>query len=202
MPDWNDGDVIRAVARLVTATGEDIENVFFYKCQFNYSVAEAICTSAVAARVDEMYDFIEPAIPSDVTFADIDIQNLTQGLVYAALPWPVQTSGGGTGDTMPEQVCGLVVGRTNQSHVVGRKFLGPFIEANNTDGTWQSGLVAALGSFAADYISAIALGSSGGLIPGAARIVNGVVTAFNFFLTQYTSNGVYTQRRRRRGVGS
>ncbi len=202
MPDWNDGDVIRVVARLSTATGEDIQNVFWYKCQFNYSVNDTTCIANLCTRIDLMYDDIQPAIPSDVTFVDIDIQNLTQHVVYAAQSWPNQTAGGGTGDTMPEQVCGLVVGRTNASHVVGRKFLGPFIESNNVDGTWQSGLVAALGTFAGNYINALSMSGAGALIPGVARVVNNVVIAFNYFLSQYTSNGVYTQRRRRRGVGS
>lgn len=201
MPDWEDGDIIRASCRLQSATGEDIVNVFHWKCFLTSPETDTYGISQTLYALDEMYDEIQPSIPSDVQFVDIDIANLTKGTVYAARDWPSLTAGGGTGDTMPEQVCGLVVGRTNVSHAIGRKFLGPFIEAANSDGTWYSTLLTMLQAFAGLYDNGIAL-TTGTMYPGVPRIVGTIITAFNVFLSTYTSNQIYTQRRRRRGVGS
>lgn len=199
---WQNGDVIKFVTRLRSASGEDIQNVFHYKLDLDQPVTDTVVIPTFLDRLDLMYDKIQPDIPGDVTFVDIDVENITQDIVYGAQAWPNQTTGGGTGDTMPEQLCGLVVGRTNSPHAVGRKFLGPFIEAANLDGVWYSTLLGFLTDFAALYDTPIDLGASKVAVPGIPKWINQVLTAFNFFYETYTSNGIYTQRRRRRGVGA
>jgi len=199
---WHDGDIIRCTARLRSASGEDIENVFHWKLYLNQDMSDGQGFYYLKPAVDMMYDAIQPEIPSDVTFVDMDFANLTQDLVYGASAWPTQTVGGGTGDTMPEQNCALVVGRTNAPHAIGRKFLGPFIEAANADGAWGSTLLGMLGTFAGLYDNAVTMAEYGAGIPGIPKIVNDAIVAFNHFYEVYTSNQVYTQRRRRRGVGA
>jgi len=202
MATWGNADVIRVTCRLRSATGEDIENVYHYVCDFAGEVEEEDCITDILAQMDSMYDTIQPEIPSDVTFVDIDIMNVVREYVYAARPWPNQTVGGGTGDTMPEQNCALVVGRTNRTKTVGRKFLGPFIEAANNDGAWRSTLTAMLADYIDQYLADIVVGLSQRLVPGVAHYFNNVFQRFTEFSEAYTSSGVYTQRRRRRGVGS
>jgi hypothetical protein len=149
-----------------------------------------------------MYDKIEPNIPSDVTFDTIDFANVTQELVYASVGWPTQTVGGGTGDTMPETNSFMVWGSTNKPHTLGRKFLGPFIESTNTDGTWSSGLATMVIDWAAAYISSVTL--LGAIIakPVVAHYVAGLVTRVTDLLAAHFTSIVKTQRRRRRGVGA
>lgn len=196
-----DGDIWRATCHLRSASGEDIYNVFHFKHD-GISENEGSLAVSVLTVLDNLYDDIEPAIPSDVSFVDIDLANVTQGLVYPSHPWPVQTNGGGTGDTMPEQLCGNLYAGTAFPHTIGRKFFGPFIESNNTDGVWASGLLAALADAAVHYLADVVLASGGVLHPGVAKYVNGVVTRFAPLLSAAVSSGIFTQRRRRRGVGA
>lgn len=202
MAQWVNGDIIKVTARLRSATGEDIENVYHYLCDFTTSVLDENVIAVILSTIDVMYDKFQPEIPSDVTFVDIDITNVTQDLVYAARSWPVQTVGGGTGDTMPEQACALVVGRTNKPKVVGRKFLGPIYAAANQDGAWHSTLLGMLADYIVQYLAIQVLSSGNQIIPVVAKYIAGVYQSYTELTEAYTSSGIYTQRRRRRGVGS
>jgi hypothetical protein len=196
-----DGDVIRAACRLRDGYGSDILNVY------HFMYAGATTNSTVLGpflinALDLMYDHIQPAIPSDTTFVDIDLSNATTGEVEAARAWQYQTAGGGTGAQMPSKDTALVVGRTNRSKVVGRKFLGPFISDTNVDGVWSSGFLTSLGDFLTDYLADVIVGAVGSLSPGVARYIAGVFNRFTLIDTGYCTNGIYSQRRRRPGVGS
>lgn len=202
MSDFEDGDIVRVTCLLRAASGDDIQNVYHYKIAAPAPVSESVVTGQIRTQMNAMYSDIQPEIPADVSFVSIDIANLTKGEVFPAYSWPTLTAGGGTGDTMPEQVTALVVGRTNQSHVVGRKFLGPFIEASNDDGTWRSTLLTMLGSFAGKYITSLVFGGGATAAPGVVRWVGGVIDRFTPVFTAVTNNQIYTQRRRRRGHGA
>lgn len=201
MTDWVDGDVIRVSSKLTTATGEDIVNVFHFR-YVGDPLPEGSCQIIIAFAIDGMFTNIQPEIPSDVAFTNIDMANVTQGLVYGPVPWPVLTTGGGTGDTMPEQCCALVLGSTNQPHTIGRKFLGPFIEAANADGTWYGTLLGMLSDFADDYADDIVAGVGSYLVPVLVSYLLGAPVRVTDILGTSTSNQIYTQRRRRRGVGA
>lgn len=198
----SNGDVVRVTARLRTAQGEDILNVFHYKADTLTDFPLETVIEKIAETLDDMYSSIQPAIPSDVSFIDIDGQNVSTGEVGPSVPWPARTVGGGTGDTMPEQLAGLCVGHTAMPHVVARKFLGPFIEADNADGTWASGLVAALADFATAWLTKPSISIGNEFIPGVARyVLGGLIDRFVPIGSTSSSNQIYTQRRRRRGVG-
>lgn len=198
---WHEGDIIRVTAKMVDSTTGDIQNVYHFKYGGS-DVAEESAIGNILAIIDDMYDDIQPAMPADMIFHSIDVANVTQSIVYAARNWPTQVNGGGTGDTMPEQNCALVVGRTDYPKTVARKFLGPFIEADNADGSWASGLFSALGDFMTKYLTTTVFGSNSTLAPVAVHYVNNAVTRVSEILSGYCTNYVYTQRRRRRGVGS
>jgi hypothetical protein len=194
------GDILKAVTTLRTATGEDIQNVFHWR-YVGDAVNELTVNSAIKAALDGMFDNIEPAIPSDVEFVNIDITNVTQQIFYGTAFWPSQDFGGGTGDTAPEQLCALVTGTTNRSKTLGKKFLGPFVTSTLTDGVWTNGFVAALGAFMQDYIADVAIAGLGYLRPVLVHYVNNVMTYLTEIIGGHTGNEVYTQRKRRRGVG-
>lgn len=195
-----DGDIIKAVACLVTATGEHIQNVFHYR-YVGDDIPDFDLNPILLGYIDAMYANIEPAVPSDVSFQYIDITNVTQQVFYGPASWPTLDFGGGTGATMPEQNCALVTGGTARSKTLGKKFLGPFIATNNSDGTWISGLVTALAAFAVDYLADLTVSTLGTLEPVLVHYVNNVMTYVTDIISSSTGNGVYTQRRRRRGVG-
>lgn len=196
------GDLLRVSCRLRAASGDDIVNVYHFFCLFEESVIEETVLTAITAYMDDLYGYIQPSIPSDVSFVDIDIQNISNEEVFPARDWDSLTVGGGTGDTMPEQCCGLVVGRTNASHVVGRKFLGPFIEAANLDGQWYSTLVTMLSDFLDKYLTELYIEAGSYLVPVVVKYLLGAPVSSEALTEGYTSGGIYTQRRRRRGVGA
>lgn len=199
---FSDGDVVRTRTRLRSASGEDIVNVFHHVMSLASPQTDATVIPVINSFMNSMYGYIQPGIPSDVSFVDIDVQNVTTGDVYPAYPWPSLTVGGGTGDTMPEQCCALVVGRTGRTKTIARKFLGPFIEAANNDGAWYGTLLTQLGSFLDNYTANINISAGNLLIPIAARYLLGVIDSYAQIKSGYTSTGIYTQRRRRRGVGA
>lgn len=201
MSNLSDGDVLRFTARLRTSDGSDVCNVYTYRVDGSGETLSLALTN-VAGVLNAAYDHIQPGIPSDTTFVDISAENLTTHEVTAAQPWPTLTAGGGTGDTMPNQCCGLVVGRTETSKTMGRKFLGPFYEGANADGVWSAGQTTALGDFLIHYLGQVTVGSNVFLKPVVAHVVNGVVSRIADIWTAYTSNQIYTQRRRRPGVGA
>lgn len=194
-------DIIRAAARLRTASGDDIVNVFHFRYEGGDVALDALANS-VAIGLDAMYDNIASAIPADVTFVDIDVQNLSDGQVTGAVAWPTQTVGGGSGDTAPQQCTANVLGTTAYSHTAARKFLGPFIKSALGDGVWGSGVLADIAAFAADFINPIAIGVVGEVTPVVIKLVNGAVLRVADILATQVNNTIYTQRRRRPGVGA
>lgn len=197
----SNGDIVRAAARLRTASGDDIVNVFTYKYDGGGMALDSFA-DFISVGIDELYQNIQPSIPSDVSFVDIDVMDLTTGEVTGAKPWPTLTVGGGTGDTAPQQCCGLVLGTTAASHTMARKFLGPFIKSGLGDGVWGSTVAAQLADFTAAFILPVAIGLLGEATPVVAQIVNNAVTRVTDILGTFSNNGVYTQRRRKPGVGA
>jgi len=201
MASWANGDIIKIVTRMRSATGEDILNVFHYRWEGD-PIDDSTGFETLRNHMDAIFDIIASDIPADVAFIDIDCTNVTQEIFYGTDPWPSLTVGGGSGDTMPEQCCALVTATTNRSKTLGKKFLGPFIEAANSDGTWYGTLLSALANFAAAYIADVTVTDVGAFIPVLVHYVGNVLTYVTDIVGNGTSNQVFTQRRRRRGVGA
>jgi hypothetical protein len=198
--DINSGDVLRVACRLRDGYGSDILNVFHY-VYTGSSTSSTVVGPLVRLALDSAYNSANALIPTDTDYIDIDLTNATTGAVEAAQPWPAMTTGAGAGDQMPSDQCGLLVGRTDFSRVLARKFIGPIIESWNDDGQWSSGAVTLLTGFLADWLSNIAIGGLGQLSPVVAKYVAGVLDSFKYINGGYTSSGSYNQRRRRPGVG-
>jgi len=203
MADWNDGDVIRATAKMSVNGVYDIQNVFHWTYG-GAPVAASTAITALAQAIDDMYDSIEPEISQNVQFTEIDIQNVTQGEVYAAVDWPVQNTGGNSGGTlMPLSNALLVVGRTNRSKTMGKKYIGGLTESANSSGQWTGAILGMVTSFIADYLASITISSGKVLTPVVAHYLAGGIVDYvtNLVTGFYTTNPVQ-QRRRRAGTGS
>jgi len=201
MAEYHDGDIVKAVCSMHVSTGDDVQNVFHWR-YVGPSASDALVNDALLEYVDDMYGLIQAGMPADMTFWSIDITNVTQEIFYGAYDWPGQISGGGSGDTMPEQNCALVTASTIRSKTLGKKFLGPFIESNNADGVWAGGMVGSLASFAAAWLTDIAVDVAGALQPVVVHYVANQIVYYTDLLASHVTNAVYTQRRRRRGVGA
>jgi hypothetical protein len=195
-------DIVRTVVKLIGQAGDVYQNVYHHR----YSGPGADFVDLVAAVgdwLDDLYGNIQPAIPSDVAISTFDVTNITQDQVYPEVDIPGQTTGGGTGDVMPEQCCALVLGRTGAPKISARKFLGPFIEAANDDGAWYATLLGMLASFGGDWLVPVTFdGGASVLSPVVVHYTTGgnytTVTPIEGFSI---NTGIYTQRRRRRTFG-
>jgi hypothetical protein len=198
----NNGDVIRAAARLSDANGKYLVNVFHFKLE-GAGMTELACREAISGRLDDMYENLQSAFDDGVHFVDISYENVTQGTLMGIDAWPSLTAGGATGDGMPSQdtlVCSM---QTLTPHVFGRKFLGTFIETGQAAGLWGSGLTSAAAAFIVDWLTPLSPGISATLLPGVARyIAGGTVDRFTHFVSGAVKNVVRGQRRRQNDRGS
>lgn len=200
MADWTQGDVIRCQAR-IRSQGQTLIGTFHYRMT-GPSISSDAGIFALAEQIDEMYDVVQPAMNSAVTFVDLDFANVTKQEVYAAIPWPTQTAGGSNQEPQANQVSALVVGRTNRPKTIGRKFLGPFTEIETVSGQWGGGFLGALQDFVAAYLASVTVGANTVFTPVVAHYIAGGLIAW----TTDIISGIYssipaTQRRRRLGVG-
>jgi len=197
---WHDGDIIRATAKMDYG-GDDIQNVFHYRYN-GPDVVDTTAISSVLAAIDNIYDNFEPAMNTGLAFTTIDITNVTQGLVYPDEDWPNQTTGGDADPVMPNQCCLMMLGRTNRSKTLARKFMGPFTEGDHTGNAWVSGLVSSAGTALVDWLTGYSFGGGSQLSPVVVHYVNNAINRVSDILTGVVTDAVYTQRRRRKSVGS
>lgn len=196
------GDVLRVACRLRARGGQDIVNVYHYEYDGTGAPDSSILASLVD-HMDDMYTPLQPGLPSTTSFIDIDVANVTQGTVFPAMAWPTLTVGGASADELPEQVCGVVIGRTDLPKVVGRKFFGPLTETATNHGAFTSSMLSTLALVSAEYLADVVVQVGCYLFPGVARYASGgLVNRFVRILESAVSSGVFTQRRRRAGQGS
>lgn len=128
-------DIIRVVAKL-SLSGGDIQNVFH--CKLNTvlpATTDADLLADIAGVLDDAYDDIKTEQPQFLDYDTISIYNLTQDAFVGETPWPVLTTGTGTG-VMPPQTAGLVLFPTDILRSQGRKFLPPETDVGlEADGT-------------------------------------------------------------------
>lgn len=133
-------------------------------------------------------------------YEEIQVLNLTQD-TFLGQDFSI-VGGLGAGDALPPQNCALVMGRTLEPTVDGRKYLGVFIETVQTDGVWSAALRTNLASFGnvwKDEFTSVALVKGQGQVvskPPLAPIVPRDIQSI------LVVSGVRTQRRRTLGRGS
>ena len=108
---------------------------------------------------------------------------------------PTQTSG-----YLPRGVAGLVLARTTNPDVLGKKYIPGLCEAQLADGLWIASMITGLLAFAADWVTGFTGGQSGASWdPGVWSPTNEVLYDMSEVII---ANSVPAyQRRRKRGVG-
>ena len=193
------GDVIRVTAGLKFQTSHDVQNVFHCDCVNDNSASQTDLRDDLADYLETVYDSLISGFIDDTTFDGIDIFNVTQDNPEPSVAWPTLTVGGSSGESLPEGVAALVLGRTAVSKVQGKKYFGVYDESAITDGVWNSGALTNLGLAAADYITPFTGGSGATWDPG---VFSRATMAFTPFSEASVNNVAAYQRRRKRGVGS
>jgi hypothetical protein len=150
----NNSDVLRVSTRLSTQGQGDFVNVWHFAWTDPDPVSDEDAIDFVAARVDKMYDIIQPYISNDAAFVDINVFDVTQDRPLGSTPWPSQVAGGDSDETLPAQVSAFVRFPTGYSRNWAKKFIGPMtVGSNTTAGLMESTVLAALAAFAAECLT-------------------------------------------------
>lgn len=193
------GDVIEASARMEFNGAEDVVNVFQYQLDSAPPVTEADTATDIINILEALYGLIVPIQTLLLTYRDIRLRNVTQGIVLGTFPWASLVSGAHPGDPVPPGVAALVNFSTSIARVSPRKYFGILTEASvDSDATWDiPTLVLLLGvgaSLSLPAVGAFGTWSYGYLSPKSEAFETPVASTIPAFPAY--------QRRRKQGRGS
>lgn len=193
-------DIFRVAARMNQPSVGDFVNVYHFKLTNLVNGSDFEVTDDLTKMVDKMYSFISSAMPDGMTFADINVFNVTQNKPLGSYPWNTQVAGGQAADELAAQTAAFIRGTTGFSRNWARKFIGPFTENSNyPGGLIGTPLMNALTNFGAEWLSTTYAGLTNDFAPvvryayaGTWEQITGIVL----------TNIWATIRRRRVGRGS
>lgn len=190
-------DIIKITARLLVDGIHELINVFTARVLDDNGNSQDDILDDVAEYLDDAYGEIDAVMANNITFSTINVYNVSKSQPEGVLGWPTLTAGGEAGEYLPLGVACGVVGRTNVSRVLGRKFLPGVTETDTTDGIIGTGFRIPAALFAADWI-AIFTGTNGTqLDPG---VVNEELLSFVRLDSAVVIAEPWYQRRRSRRV--
>jgi hypothetical protein len=193
----NAGDIIRATAKLLSDTGDSVQNVFHFKAGAGIS-ADADGIDDITAFLDAAYDYIDTDLHQAMDFDSINLFNVDQAKSYGDVAWPSLTSCSGAGERYAPGVALLISFRTGYSRKLGRKYLGFYGEGKLSSGVFAGSVLTAAANFAAPFLAPFVGGTSGETwLPGIPTKEGGFL---GFTEAVVNGNPAY-QRRRRVGSG-
>lgn len=158
----------------------------------------------IVAEMDTRFGTIAALYPTTFVGEFVNAINLTKRERIGQDNWTFVGTGV-LGEVLPPQVTAECLIATKKIGVTARKYLGPFLESQQADGTWIAGALTALDNFNARFGSATIVGATTGNTyeQGIARVVNLAVASFQTFLdaTGRVVAQARTQRRRTAGFG-
>lgn len=151
-------DVIRVAAKQYGPNEQQVVNVFWWQLSAPTAVDDISVMTAVASRLDDMYNAIKAYVANDQQADEIDFYNKTQDRPMGATGWPTYTGGEAVGEYLPVGCAALLSGNTAEKKVLPKKFLGCLTEGGVADGEWVSLLMDALAIFAGYWWESISVG--------------------------------------------
>lgn len=130
------GDVMRVAARMAWKGLSDIINTWWLRCIDDHGLDLEDLLDDLLEVIEAVYAEFDNYMANDVTFEDMQCQNMTNTEVYGSLPWPSLTVGGGTGQALPPQLAVFAATNTYVPNCKGRKFFGAFTEQEQSEGLW------------------------------------------------------------------
>lgn len=199
MTDTVQNDVIRATAKLVNATSGAIQNVYWFKMTSDLSLEPDDVAEDLGEALELIYDGLITDMSEDTTFDSINYYNITQDFPLGDYDWPTLTDGTQTTEELPHGCAALLFARTGQPRVLGRKFLGPFLEASQSDGAWVTAFRTTLASALNSWITVLFEGTHATWQRG---VWSATKEAFYTFVDGVVRFVVAYQRRRKANVGA
>jgi hypothetical protein len=179
----------------------DVQNTFTAALASGSYVDNDDAKDDLAEWVDDIYATIIAALPTSLTFEDLDFYNLTQDSPMGTLAWPTMTAGGASTDEIAATgVAYVITAFTSIVRVHGRKYFGPIVEPALDVGVINPASMAYLASCITTWITPFVGGTSGETwAPGVWRRLT---SGFAVFRDAVVRNIPGYQRRRKQNVGS
>lgn len=200
MADVDINDLLEITVKGFFGTADDVINVFQVKITDPLTGTADESLGWAAEWVLGIYSTISAQLSSQYAYDEITVDNLTQGTFlgqdFAGF------IGANASEPLPPQICALVMGRTAEAPVDGRKYFGVFGEDMQDGGAWNAATKANLalaGAFWKDPLTgAIGVTGQGQVVtklPPAAPVGRDIVAI-------KVIRDCRTQRRRTLGRGS
>ena len=194
-------DILEVVVKGRFAFADDIVSVF----QAKITDPQGGTNDEALVWVEEWFtDMITPlatSLSDSYTVAEMLVQNLTQDLFVGQIC--PDFVGLNTAEATSPQICALVMGRTSNPAIQGRKYSGVYCESNTANGTWNAAMITALEGFA-DVWGDLLTGANS--VEGRGQVVTkdamGVMTGSTDIVGTRIITDTRTQRRRTIGRGS
>jgi len=190
---------LQVFAKMKYIGTETFGNVFTLHVDDTNAQSQANILDDIAEYVEGVYTPLIGAMVATLVFDEITIYNLTALISEPTIPWPTLTAGAVAGtDAVPEAVSAFMFARTGVKRAIGKKFFPGLTETNTASGLWVVGLVAALGTSLANWITPFTGTNGVVLIPG---VWQKAINNFEEFTEGVVRDLPGYQRRRKRGVG-
>lgn len=201
-----DQDKVRVSVNFELNDGTQYQNVYHWIRDGTDPISDANHIAGIKAKVETMYDDIALMVPAGVVeqlcFVDRvefnEILNEWRVVENIGTFTPTWTPSVGT-DGLPFQCAPFIYFKTTRPRTVGKKFLFPFLEAQQNDTILTGTAITAMTAFAIELLVDIVLGGDATLAAGVPR--TGVDSWYNF-LVAVVRDVLGTQRRRKPGVGA
>lgn len=201
-----DGDIIRVSANYELPDGTQYQNIWHFIRDGTDPFSDAAHIAAIKAKLETAYAAIQvqttTGVVEQLSFVDrvefneiVDDWRVVENI--GTFTPTFNPSGGNEG--LPYQCSPYIYFKTQRPRTVGKKFMFPFTEAQQTDTILTGSAVTALAALATEMLAGIALGGDATLTAGVPR--TGVQAWYNF-LVAVVQDLLGTQRRRRPGVGA
>jgi len=201
-----DGDIIRVSVNFELPDGTQYQNIYHYIRDGTDPYSDAAHIAQIKTQLQNAYDEIAvqttTGVVEQLSFVDrvefneiVDDWRVVENIgTFTCVFAP---SGGNEG--LPYQCSPYIYFKTSRPRTVGKKFLFPFTEAQQTDTILTGSAVTAITAMAAAILTPIQMGGDATLTAGVPR--TGVQSWYNF-LVAVVQDVLGTQRRRRPGVGA
>jgi len=199
----DDGDIIRAGVLWDNVRTGQIANVFTLRVGTGGgSEPDDDVRDALAEYFVTLYEEsgLINAMANDNIHNMVTVYNITQSTPLVPLPRNSALDGSEIADRLPSGVAMLIIGRTNISHKVAKKYLPPFTKAAWNDTGWVSAANTYGLAFANSWASEVGITGTTFTFRGVAG--SGAASNFSDIVQAQVQPDEAYQRRRKRGRGA
>lgn len=195
------GNILRVACRQEYIGTDDNINVYHFGVEAVPTPNDdAALLADISVKMSNVYSQIASHLSGGLDAVDITVYNLSQDVPHGVTAWgPTYTGGTASGESMPPADCLLLLFPTSVKRTIGRIYLSPLSEGDQSAGIWNSTVRVAAEDFAAELRDTAAGPNGLALAYGVYKRSNGLL--YEPASYRSVARTAY-QRRRKPGRGS